>query len=375
MNTTNQHVTDAEALAAVMAGSAVWSLQTNADFSFDYVGQTDGTTAQYNAKNEVMFRNESGGSAIATAYTWSSGGNIVDSDIIFWDGGFQFFTGSSGCNGGFYIEDIAAHEFGHSAGIGHSTVNGTTMYPSVSYCSQNARTLAADDIAAIEAQYPPASQTQPPAVPTTLTAAPGASDPMSSIDLAWLDMSSDEDMFTIERSTGGSAFSYVGQTGRNATSYVDQNLSSATLYSYRVMASNSGGSSDPSNTASAETDPQPPVVPPTAPTAPSPGDGTTGIDRNADLSWTGNGDTYDVYFGTSNPPPLFQSDVTATNLKLRKLSSGTQYFWKVMAHNPGGSAESAMWSYTTAGGSGGGGGGNGNGGGGNGGGGRGKPKK
>jgi len=363
VNTANLDVTDSEALAAIMAGSAVWSTQSNANFSFDYVGQTNGTTAQYNATNEVMFRNETSGNAIATAYTWSSGGNIVDSDIIFWDGAFQFFTGSSGCSGGFYIEDIAAHEFGHSAGIGHSTVNGTTMYPSVSYCSQNARTLAPDDIAAIEAQYPPASQTQPPAAPISLTAAPGSSDPTSTIELTWLDMSSDEDVFAIERSTGGSTFSYVGQTGANATSYADQNLSSATMYSYRVIAGNSGGNSSPSNTASAETDPQSPVAPPSSPSVPTPGDGATGVDRNADLSWSGSADTdtFDVYFGTNTPPDLYRAGVTASNLKLRKLSSGTLYFWKVIAFNSGGSAESALFSFTTAGGGSGGGGGGGNG--------------
>ena len=371
VNTVNADVSQSDALAAVMAGSAVWTNQTDANFRFDYVGQTSATIAQYNATNEVMFRNESNGNAIATAYTWSSGGNIVDSDIIFWDGGFQFFTGTSGCSGGFYIEDIAAHEFGHSAGIGHSTVGGTTMYPSVSSCSQSARTLAADDIAAIEAQYPPINQTQPPVAPTTLTAAPGASDPMSSIDLAWVDMSSDEDSFMVERSTYGSSFSYVGQTGANATSYVDQSLNGATMYWYRVMANNSGGDSDPSNTASAETDPQPPVDPPAAPNAPTPSNGATGVDKNADLRWSGDGDTYDVYFGTSNPPPLYRTGLTTTNLNLRKLASATQYFWKVMAHNSGGNTESAtLWSFTI----GGGGGGGGNGGGGNGGG-RGKPKK
>ena len=51
---------------------------------------------------------------------------VGDPRIVFWDGGFQFFAGSTGCSGGFYDEDIVAH------GSGHSTVTGATMYPSAS---------------------------------------------------------------------------------------------------------------------------------------------------------------------------------------------------------------------------------------------------
>src|SRR4029079_13232421 len=106
------------------------------------------------ATNLVLFRNASSGSAIATTYWWSSGSRIIDADIVFWDGGFQFFAGSSGCSGGFYIEDIAAHEFGHALGLGHSASTSATMYPSVSTCSAGNRTLDADDIAGAVAIYP-----------------------------------------------------------------------------------------------------------------------------------------------------------------------------------------------------------------------------
>src|SRR3954453_7794074 len=108
-----------------------------------------------------MFRNASSGSAIATTYTWFSGSQMIDADIVFWDAGFQFFTGSSGCSGGFYIEDIAAHEFGHALGLGHSAATGATMYPSVSSCATGNRTLDADDIAGVEALYPPVSAPGP----------------------------------------------------------------------------------------------------------------------------------------------------------------------------------------------------------------------
>ena len=102
-----------------------------------------------------MFRNASSGSAIATTYWWSSGSRIIDADIVFWDGGFRFFAGSTGCSNGFYIEDIAAHEFGHALGLGHSTSANATMFPSVSSCTTGNRTLDGDDIAGVVALYPP----------------------------------------------------------------------------------------------------------------------------------------------------------------------------------------------------------------------------
>jgi hypothetical protein len=156
VNTTNLDLPDAAVPPALIAGAGAWTTQTNASFQFQYAGTSTVTTNTYDGVNVVMFRNASSGSAIATAYWWSSGSRIIDADIVFWDGAFRFFTGSTGCSGGFYLEDIAAHEFGHALGLGHSAVAGATMYPSVSSCATGNRTLDADDISGVEALYPPA---------------------------------------------------------------------------------------------------------------------------------------------------------------------------------------------------------------------------
>ena len=116
--------------AAVKAGADTWQIQSGAAVGFTYAGLSTQTTNTLDSINLVMFRNESSGSAIATTYTWMMGSAIVDADIVFWDAGFTFFTGSTGCCNGFYIEDIAAHEFGHALGLGHSTMPAATMYPS-----------------------------------------------------------------------------------------------------------------------------------------------------------------------------------------------------------------------------------------------------
>lgn len=162
INSANLDLPGFSAETALRSGADAWQ-QQSAAFRFTYSGLSSQTTTTYDGINLLLFRNASSGSAIATTYWWSSGSRIVDADIVFWDGAVRFFAGSSGCSGGFYIEDIAAHEFGHALGLGHSASTNATMYPSVSSCNAGNRTLDADDIAGARALYP---LQQPPPAPT-----------------------------------------------------------------------------------------------------------------------------------------------------------------------------------------------------------------
>jgi hypothetical protein len=153
INPTNLDLPEAAVVTAVRAGADTWAQQSNVNFSFSYGGPSSVTTNTLDNVNVVMFRNASSGQAIATTYYWSNSSGLLDADIVFWDEAFQFFSGSTGCSGGFYIEDIAAHEFGHALGLGHSTSTAATMYPSVSWCNTSNRVLDADDIAGAIALY------------------------------------------------------------------------------------------------------------------------------------------------------------------------------------------------------------------------------
>lgn len=166
INPANMDLPTAAIEPAIRAGADAWRLQSGASFSFAFAGYSTQTITTNDSINLIVFRNASSGSAIATTYTWFSGNRLIEADMVFWDAGFQFFTGTSGCSNGFYIEDVATHEFGHALGLGHSDVTGATMYPSISYCSQESRTLAADDIAAVLSLYPPTAT--PPTPPTQL---------------------------------------------------------------------------------------------------------------------------------------------------------------------------------------------------------------
>jgi len=93
---------------------------------------------------------------------------------------------------------------------------------------------------------------------------------------------------------------------------------------------------------------------PNMPSNPSPANHVTGIDINADLSWTGgdpdSGDTvtYDIYFGTSSNPPLKKSGHTSTNYDVGTMNPNTQYFWKIVAKdNHGASTNGPIWYFST----------------------------
>ena len=152
---------------------------------------------------------------------------MLDADIKFYDGGFTFFTGSSGCSGGMFVEDVGTHEFGHFLGLGHSAVAAATMYPTISYCSQSGRVLDGDDVAGVEA-IDPAGSGAPPAAPYDLGVGQNAAQPSSSLVLAWTDPASTESGFRVERSPNGSTFTQIASTGANVSTFTDMGLAAGT---------------------------------------------------------------------------------------------------------------------------------------------------
>lgn len=139
-------------LAAMQLGASAWSTQAHPNVTLSYAGTITGGTAAYNGRNEVFFRQESPTGAIATTYWWTDSTNtLIDADVVWYDT-YRFFVGTD-CHDGYFIEDVATHEFGHVLGLSHSLDPAATMVAGTGPCNTEKRTLAEDDIVAIETLY------------------------------------------------------------------------------------------------------------------------------------------------------------------------------------------------------------------------------
>ena len=96
-------------------------------------------------------------------------------------------------------------------------------------------------------------------------------------------------------------------------------------------------------------------IPPYAPSNPNPGDGQKDVGINTDLSWIG-GDpdpfdtvTYDVFFGSNNPPPIRIENQSLNSFNIPTLDYYTKYYWQIVAwDNHNSSNTSGIWSFTTS---------------------------
>lgn len=138
----------------------------------------------------------------------------------------------------------------HDAGLASST----TYFYRVFATAPAGDSDASGTVSATTSPDPP----EQPAI-TTLTAT------STDVDLGWLDVTG-ETGYRIERSTDLTTWTVIATTGQDVTAYHDGGLSPGTTYSYRIVASNSGGDSPPSEFRSATTSAEssPAVVEPTS---------------------------------------------------------------------------------------------------------------
>jgi hypothetical protein len=86
---------------------------------------------------------------------------------------------------------------------------------------------------------------------------------------------------------------------------------------------------------------------PAAPGLPAPVDTAIGVGLSTSLTWTAAGAaSYQVRFGTTNPPAAAVTGLTTAVFVPPALTTGMTYYWQVVAGNAGGSTTGPVWSFT-----------------------------
>lgn len=150
----NNTITDSDkGVTAVVGAIRAWGIISSSS--------TTSAAVRGSAPATIMLNSNGGlcsGSCLAatlTGYYVSQTGDdrIYDADV-YTNTSIQFYSSrESGCSAEYDIDGVMTHEVGHVIGLGHSSVSGATMYPSVSACNTGPRSLASDDIAGRDDLY------------------------------------------------------------------------------------------------------------------------------------------------------------------------------------------------------------------------------
>lgn len=148
-------LTASERQSQIVSGINAWGIAS-------FGGSTSASGARRDGVNAISW-GKLGGTTLGvtnyvstdTSQTQVCNGNLLarfqEVDVRF-NNQFQWMK-SSGCSGGFDLAGVSTHEFGHAVGLGHTNVQGATMFPSVAACDFSISSLANDDKAGYSAIY------------------------------------------------------------------------------------------------------------------------------------------------------------------------------------------------------------------------------
>jgi lysophospholipase L1-like esterase/fibronectin type 3 domain-containing protein len=171
-----------------------------------------------------------------------------------------------------------------------------------------------------------------PNAPASMTATAVSS---TQINVAWGNVTG-ETGYRVERSVGGATWSAVATTAADVTSYANTGLASATTYSYRVVAFNASGDSQPSPVATATTQTAADTIPPTSPA----GLRASSAKGKANLSWDVSTDAggsglagYTIWRSTSGAlgPFVAIRTIAGTSYSDTGVTRGVTYWYRVTA--------------------------------------------
>jgi predicted Zn-dependent protease len=141
----NSTITDSDGgVTAVVGAIKAWGVVSSSTTTQAAVRGTAPATIMLNNNGKIC----TGSCLAATLTGYYTGNTIYDADV-YTNTRYNYFSSreTDGCSGEYDIDGIMTHEVGHVIGLGHSSVAGATMYPSVSACNTANRSLEADDLA------------------------------------------------------------------------------------------------------------------------------------------------------------------------------------------------------------------------------------
>jgi hypothetical protein len=191
---------------------------------------------------------------------------------------------------------------------------------------------------------------QPPNTPSDPFPANGATGVGVSNGLSWNCSDPDGDPLTYDVYFGISSSPPKVSANQTSTFYNPGTLNFGTTYYWKIIAWDDSDASTEGPIWSFTT-----IFndPPNTPSNPDPSNGETDVDINTDISWTGgdpNGDTvtYDVYFGSSSPPPKVSSGQYTTTYNPGTMNYLITYYWMIEAEDEHGTTTiGPEWSFTT----------------------------
>jgi hypothetical protein len=148
-NTGNSTITDSDRGVTAVAGAIkAWQIVSSGSTSSSAVRGTPPPIIMLHTNGNICT-----GSCLAatlTGYYHQEGSSYyIDDADVYTNQRYDYTSSreSDGCSGEYDIDGIMTHETGHIIGLGHSSVAGATMYPSVAACDFSPRTLSSDDVA------------------------------------------------------------------------------------------------------------------------------------------------------------------------------------------------------------------------------------
>ena len=162
-------ITDSDNGVSATVNAIVSKQAWNGAGSGTVVDATAGSVANFTLGDGIPMlnfddpENVCNGNCLAATFTGffserSDGTTRIDDADIVTNNRFDWTSESedpngSGCSSEFYIEGVQVHEIGHGLGLGHTDVDGATMFPSVSSCDNGPATIEQDDADGLNALY------------------------------------------------------------------------------------------------------------------------------------------------------------------------------------------------------------------------------